>query len=91
MTFNQYCNKLMSASNIMVVLLNTENSKRKGTIMKKILMIAAAAILVGMISGCGSLRTPKEGPRKGNVYYQTFFGLSLESLVYGDGAIVGQK
>ncbi len=59
--------------------------------MKKIFIIAAATILVGALSGCGSLRTPTEGPRKGNVYYSTFFGLSIESLAYGDGFIVNQK
>ena len=54
-------------------------------------MIAAATVLVGALAGCGSLRTPTKGPRKNNVYYNTFFGLSIESGVYGDGFIVNQK
>ena len=65
--------------------------QRKVFIMRKMLMIAAATVLVGALAGCGSLRTPTKGPRKNNVYYSTFFGLSLESAVYGDGIIVNQK
>ena len=57
--------------------------------MKKALLIAAvAAISVLALTGCGSLRTPKSGARSGNVYYNTFFGISLESAVYGDGLVV---
>lgn len=56
--------------------------------MKKVLLIATAAIAVFALTGCGSLRTPKSGPRSGNVYYHTFFGISLESAVYGDGLVV---
>lgn len=59
--------------------------------MKKLLVLVAAAIMVCALSGCGSLRTPKKGERSKYVYYQTFFGISLESLVYGDGIIVDQK
>ena len=59
--------------------------------MKKALMFVAVAALICTIAGCGSLRTPKSGPRSKNVYYSTFFGLSFESLAYGDGIIVGQK
>ena len=59
--------------------------------MKKLLMIAAVAVLVGALSGCGSLRTPSSGPHSKKVYYSTFFGISLESLVYGDGLVVDQK
>lgn len=55
--------------------------------MKKFLMIAAAAALLLSLTGCGSLRTPA-GKRHGNVYYQTFFGISIESAVYGDGLVV---
>lgn len=58
--------------------------------MKKLLILAAAALVAASITGCGSLRTPT-GPRKGNVWYNTFFGLSIESAVYGDGFIVNQK
>ena len=56
--------------------------------MKKALLIATAAIAVFAFTGCGSLRTPKSGARSGNVYYNTFFGISLESAVYGDGLVV---
>ena len=56
--------------------------------MKKLLILAIAAVAVVSLTGCGSLRTPKKGPRSGNVYYNTFFGISLESAVYGDGLVV---
>ncbi len=59
--------------------------------MKKVLMFAAAAAMLVMLSGCGSLRTPTTGKNSKYVYYNTFFGLSIESAVYGDGVIVGQK
>ena len=59
--------------------------------MKKLMMVVAVAALAFALTGCGSLRTPTKGPRSKNVYYNTFFGISLESLVYGDGVIVGQK
>ena len=59
--------------------------------MKKLIVLAAAALVALTITGCGSLRTPTSGPRAKNVYYHTFFGLSIESAVYGDGAIVNQK
>ena len=75
----------------MGVLLKVNFLQRKVFIMKKMLMIAAATVLVGALAGCNSLRTPDSGPRKDKVYYVTFFGLSLESAVYGDGFIVNQK
>ena len=56
--------------------------------MKKLLIIAAAAIALGALTGCGSARTPLSGKRAKNVYYNTFFGISLESAVYGDGLII---
>ena len=59
--------------------------------MKKLLIVAAVAAMALVLTGCGSVRTPTSGPRKGNVGYITFFGLSIESLVYNDGFIVGQK
>ena len=59
--------------------------------MKKLLVVAAAAAMVLALSACGSARTPTSGPRSKNVYYNTFFGISIESLVYQDGLIVGQK
>ena len=59
--------------------------------MKKLLIIAAAAIALGALTGCGSARTPLSGPRSKNVWYNTFFGVSIESAVYGDGLIVNQK
>ncbi len=59
--------------------------------MKKALMFVAVAALLGTLTGCGSLRTPASGNNSKNVYYNTFFGISIESLVYGDGLIVEQK
>ena len=59
--------------------------------MKKLILIAVAAIAVGALTGCGSARTPLSGPRNNYVWYNTFFGISIESLVYGDGLIVNQK
>jgi len=58
--------------------------------MKKIMLIAAAAALVLSLTGCCSLRTPA-GKNHGDVYYYTFFGISIESAVYGDGLIVNGK
>ncbi len=59
--------------------------------MKKLLILAVAAIAAVTFSGCGSARTPTSGARAKNVYYHTFFGISIESAVYGDGLIVNQK
>ena len=59
--------------------------------MKKLLIVAAVAAMALVLTGCGSARTPLEGPRAKNTYYNTFFGISIESAVYGDGLIVGQK
>ncbi|MCQ2379599.1 MAG: hypothetical protein MJ025_01570 [Victivallaceae bacterium] len=56
--------------------------------MKKIMMMLGAALVVSTLAGCGSLRTPGEGKNADKVYYCTFFGLSIESAVYGDGFIV---
>ena len=59
--------------------------------MKKLLILAVAVIAAVAFTGCGSLRTPVRGKRANKVYYNTFFGLSIESGVYGDGFIVDQK
>ena len=56
--------------------------------MKKLPFAAVAALMVCAITGCGSLRTPKSGANSKYTYYNTFFGVSLESAVYGDGLIV---
>ena len=64
---------------------------KENGIMKKLLIVAAAAVVALAFTGCGSLRTPTSGARAKNVYYNTFFGISVESLVYGDGLIVNQK
>ena len=56
--------------------------------MKSFLMLIAATALVVTLTGCGSLRTPSSGPNANKVYYNTFFGVSVESAVYGDGVIV---
>ena len=58
--------------------------------MKKAFLLAAAAALLGLMTGCGSLRTPS-GANNQKIYYNTFFGISIESLVYGDGLIVNTK
>ena len=52
------------------------------------MLVAAAALMLCAITGCGSARTPRSGERSKNVYYQTFFGVSIESAVYGDGLII---
>ena len=59
--------------------------------MKKLLVLGIAAFIALAASSCGSLRTPTSGANAKNVYYHTFFGLSIESAVYGDGIIVNQK
>ena len=56
--------------------------------MKKLIVFAAAAAIALAVTGCGSARTPTSGPRANNTYYNTFFGISVESAVYGDGLIV---
>lgn len=56
--------------------------------MKKLLFVAAAALMLCAVTGCGSLRTPKTGASSKYTYYNTFFGISLESAVYGDGLIL---
>ena len=57
--------------------------------MKKAIVLAALAIAALALTGCGSLRTPA-GPNNNKVWYNTFFGISIESAVYGDGIIVKQ-
>ncbi|MBQ9787599.1 MAG: hypothetical protein IJW33_05470 [Lentisphaeria bacterium] len=56
--------------------------------MKKMILLAAAALMLCAVTGCGSARTPKTGANSKYTYYQTFFGLSLESAVYGDGLVL---
>ena len=56
--------------------------------MKKILVLTAAVAMIGLLVGCGSARTPTSGPRAKNVYYNTFFGITIEGAVYGDGLII---
>ena len=56
--------------------------------MKKILILADVAGVLTAMTGCGSLRTPASGENSKQVYYNTFFGISIESLVYGDGLVV---
>ena len=69
----------------------TPKKIKENEIMKKLLIVAAVAMTALALTGCMSLRTPTSGARSKNVYYNTFFGISLESAVYGDGLIVGQK
>ncbi len=60
--------------------------------MKKMIMFVAVAMLLAIVTaGCGSLRTPATGKNSNLVYYNTFFGISIESAVYGDGIIVNSK
>ena len=59
--------------------------------MKKFAVVLAAVVVAVIFSGCGSARTPTAGPRNNYVWYNTFFGISIDSAVYGDGLIVGQK
>jgi len=59
--------------------------------MKKIMMIALLAVAALTMTGCCSLRTPATGKNRNQNYYFTFFGLSIESAVYGDGFIVNQN
>jgi len=56
--------------------------------MKSFLTLIAAVALAVTLTGCGSLRTPSGGANANKVYYSTFFGISVESAVYGDGIIV---
>ena len=60
-------------------------------IMKKFALVLAAVMVAVIFTGCGSARTPTSGARAKNVWYNTFFGISIESAVYGDGLVVGQK
>lgn len=55
--------------------------------MKKLLILAVAVVAAVAFTGCGSLRTPN-GKNNKKIYYSTFFGISLESAVYGDGLVV---
>ena len=59
--------------------------------MNKLLMLVAVAALLATLTGWGSLRTPTSGKNSNNVYYYTFFGLSIESAAYGDGFVVDHK
>lgn len=56
--------------------------------MKKVLILSAALVALSLLAGCGSMRTPTSGARAKNVFYKTFFGVSIESAVYGDGLVV---
>ena len=57
--------------------------------MKKLVLIAAIAAMLASLTGCGSIRTPA-GKNNNKIWYNTFFGISIESAVYGDGIIVNQ-
>ena len=58
--------------------------------MKKFFLAVAAIATIIAATSCGSLRTPS-GENNGKIWYQTFFGLSLDSAVAGDGFVVNQK
>ncbi len=57
--------------------------------MKNLVFALAIAATATILTGCGSYRTPKSGPRAEKAYYATFFGLSIESAIWGDGIIPG--
>ena len=56
--------------------------------MKKLAIVAFAIVMAAVVTGCGSMRTPASGARSKNVYYNTFFGVTIEGAVYGDGLII---
>lgn len=56
--------------------------------MKKVLILSAALVALSLLAGCGSMRTPTSGARAKNVYYKTFFGVTIEGAVYGDGLVI---
>lgn len=56
--------------------------------MKKVILTLVVLATMLSLSGCCSFRTPTEGPNSGNVFYSTFFGLSIESAAGGDGLLV---
>ena len=58
--------------------------------MKKFALLAAATALILALTGCGSMRTPS-GANNDKIWYNTFFGISIESALNGDGIIVNQK
>ena len=51
--------------------------------MKKVALLLVIGL---MAAGCGSYRTKNNG----KTYYATFFGISIESAVWGDGLIIGK-
>lgn len=56
--------------------------------MKKFFLGLAALVTLVAVTSCGSLRTPSAGAHADKVWYDTFFGISIESLVCGDGLLV---
>ena len=56
--------------------------------MKKFFLAIAALATLVAVTSCGSLRTPPNNARTDKVWYYTFFGISVESAVYGDGLVV---
>ena len=56
--------------------------------MKKFFLALAALATLVAVTSCGSLRTPSNSARTNKVWYDTFFGISIESAVYGDGLVV---
>ena len=56
--------------------------------MKKFFLTLGAIAMLTMMTGCYSMRTPSSGERSNKVWYNTFFGVSIESAVYGDGILV---
>ena len=56
--------------------------------MKKFFLAVAAIATLVAVSSCGPIRTPSNSANTDKVWYDTFFGVSIESAVYGDGVLV---
>lgn len=56
--------------------------------MKKFFLALAALATLVAVTSCGSLRTPTNSANTNKIWYNTFFGISLDSAVQGDGLIV---
>ena len=67
---------------------NFQHLNQKERTMKKMLVLLAAIATIASMTSCTSLRTPTDGPNNKKVWYNTVFGISIESAVYGDGILV---
>ena len=53
--------------------------------MKRLLILAMLAAALAAFTGCTSMRTPSSGAHANKVFYNTVFGISIDSAVSGDG------